>query len=385
MEKNRFGVLPDGVLPGQLDDDVEWLREKTGAVSGEQDVRGHRWPERPHEYGRKPCAAGNAASEAGLNLAGGGAIADKPDPQGLPARRHGRRVYHALSDERRRYHSAERGGWAVDKIRINTFGRSALHELAVSEGIYRAEDLEVEHAVTQSSKAQMQELIDGVWDVVHTNADNVFFWNEDNGADLLIVLASPGEPGQDFVVRPEIQTYEDLRGKPLAADAAESGYATPLRLLLRQAGLTQEGSDFTYLQVGSTQHRIDAMKDGRAYGAMVGSNQSASLAAEGFRVLDSINRLYTHYAGAAAVRRQWAEEQSAVLIRYLRSVILSTRRGASGGRGAEGFDWAGLEEMMQMRRDLGMLRGAVDPHRFADDSYYNRAVDSLTTSSQPVS
>ena len=61
--------------------------------------------------------------------------------------------------------------------------------MAVAQGFYAAEGLEVEHAATQSSKAQMQELIDGVWYIVHTNADNVLWWGEDNGADLLIVLS----------------------------------------------------------------------------------------------------------------------------------------------------------------------------------------------------
>src|SRR5436305_10539040 len=93
-------------------------------------------------------------------------------------------------------------GDVVDTMRINTFGRSAAHEAAVQQGFYALEELEVEHAATQSSKAQMRELLDDKWQIVHTNADNVFWWNEDNGADLLIVLASPSEPGQDFVVRP---------------------------------------------------------------------------------------------------------------------------------------------------------------------------------------
>ncbi|MPZ14928.1 MAG: PhnD/SsuA/transferrin family substrate-binding protein, partial [Chloroflexi bacterium] len=182
-------------------------------------------------------------------------------------------------------------GDRLDTLRVNTFGRAAAHDAAVQGGIYRAESLDVQLQVTQSSKVQMQELVDGVWDVVHTNADNVYWWTEDRGADLLIVLALPGQPNQNLVVRPEIRTYEDLRGKPLAVDAAESGYVTPLRVLLRQAGLRDEGPDFTFIQVGATQARIDALRAGHAYGAMVGAGQDGALVAEGFRVLDSINRL----------------------------------------------------------------------------------------------
>lgn len=264
----------------------------------------------------------------------------------------------------------------MEKLRVNTFGASAGFRAGVEQGIYRDEGLEIDHHVTQSSKAQIQELIDGVWDVVHTNADNIYWWNEDNGADLLIVLATAGKPNQDFVVRPEIGQYEDLRGKPIAVDAAESGYATPLRLLLREAGLAQEGRDYSFLQVGATQQRIDAMRDSRAFGAMVGSSQARELAANSFRVLDSINRLYTHYAGTAVVRRQWGEENADLLTRYIRAEVrsaLAADKGAGTGQ-TQPFAWDGLREMLEMRRDLGMLSGTVDPRRFANDNYYQQAV-----------
>ncbi len=259
----------------------------------------------------------------------------------------------------------------ADKLRINSFGRSAAHEAALKEGFYAAEGLDVEHMATPSSKQQMQELVDGVWQVVHTNADNVFWWCEDNGADLLIVSSTPGQPGQDFVVRPEIHGYEELRGKPIAVDAAESGYVTPLRVLLAEQGLATEGKDFTFTEVGNTQFRIDAMDAGTCFGAMVGSGQSGELAARGYRLLDSINRLYTRYASIAAVRRDWAVQNAELLVRYLRAHL----QGAGGGQPA--FEWDGLRQMMETRRQVGLLRGPVDPHRFATSDYFDRAVAGL--------
>lgn len=390
-------VLADRLLPCPFHDHVERLSQKSVPVSGYQHVGRCGRPGGPNERRCDTCVTCNASADAGLHLAGDRAVADEADAQRLCDRTHSAasvslgtlwgEVPPPHREPATRYDFVGREvGWTVDKLRVNTFGRSALHETAVKEGIYAAEDLEVEHAATQSSKAQMQELKDGVWDVVHTNADNVFFWNEDNGADFLIILASPGLAGQDFVVRPEIESYEQLRGKALAVDASESGYATPLRVLLGEAGLKQEGRDYWYLEVGAGGARVDALRDGRASGAMLGSSQAAGLAAEGFRILDSINRLYTHYAGAAAVRRRWAEERSDLLVRYLRTVILSGERGgASDGRGTEGFDWTGLGEMIQMRHKLGLLRGPVDPHRFADDSYYNRAAGSLQPSGKLIS
>ena len=261
----------------------------------------------------------------------------------------------------------------MDKLRVSTFGGGATQAAAAKLGLYAAEGLEVEVDVTQSSKDQMAKLVDGTWDVVHTNADNVVWWCEDNAADLVIVMAAESKPGQDLWVRPEIETYEDLRGKVLAVDAAESGYVTPLRVLLAQAGL-KEGTDYDFVEVGTTHLRVDAMREARAYGAMVGSRSDA--AAEGFRVLDSINRLYTHYAGSTATRREWAAANADLLVRYLRAQLRAAAS-VNGGDAAPSFSWEGLREMIQTREDVGWLRGPVDPHRFADDTYFLRAAEGL--------
>lgn len=266
----------------------------------------------------------------------------------------------------------------MDVLRINTFGRAAPQETAAARGFYQAEQLEVEHHVTQSSKQQMQELIDGVWDVVHTNADNVFWWAHDRGADIVIVLATPGRPNQDLIVRPEIGGYPDLQGKALAVDAAESGFATPLRLLLSENGLAHEGTDYRFLEVGATQQRVEALLAGEAFGAMIGAGQYSELRQQGFTVLDTINRLYDKYAGSAAVRREWAESRSDLLVRYVRAYLRSTRSvGGDGAPPPSPFCWEGLAEMLASRVQAGLIPDAIDPHRFADDRYYLQALATL--------
>ncbi len=280
----------------------------------------------------------------------------------------------------------------MDKLRINSFGRLIPHEVGAANGFYAAEDLEAEHTATTASKVQMRELKEGVSHVVHTHPDNVFWWNEDNDANLLIVMALPAEPNLVFVVAPEIKSYEDLRGKTIAADAAESGFVTSLRVMLKEHGLVEEGRDFTFAEIGA--NRVEALLEGRYVGSMLGVGQEKRLADRGFHVLDSIKRLYTNYAHVGVVRRQWALENPDLVVRYLRAhlramlwlddpanaaeaVRFAARGGSPPISAPPPFAWEGLREMMATRRDAGLLRGAVDPHRFADDSYYLRAVETL--------
>jgi ABC-type nitrate/sulfonate/bicarbonate transport system substrate-binding protein len=281
----------------------------------------------------------------------------------------------------------------MDKLRINSFGRLAAHDVAAAKGFYETEGLEVEHAATQASKTQMQEAKDGVWHFVHTHADNVFWWNEDNGADLLIVLAIPSEPNLIFVVSPEIKSYEDLRGKTIAADAAESGFVTSLRVMMKEHGLAEEGKDYYFEEIGS--NRVDALREGRFPASMLNVGAERALEAQGFHVLDSITRLYNNYATIAAGRRQWIQENEDTVVRYLRAhtralvwmqdpanaaeaAQLDIRYRVEGGiSGPPPFAWEGIREMMGTRKDAGLLRGPVDPKRMADDRYYLEAVKSL--------
>jgi ABC-type nitrate/sulfonate/bicarbonate transport system substrate-binding protein len=280
----------------------------------------------------------------------------------------------------------------VDKLRINSFGRLAAHEVAAARGFYAAEELEVEHTATTASKVQMGELKDGVWDFVHTHADNVFWWNEDNGADLLIVMSLPAEPNLIFFVGPDIKSYEDVRGKTIAADAAESGFVTSLRVMLQEHGLTEEGRDYRFEEIGAD--RVSALRAGRFIGSMLNTGAERALADQGFHVLDAITRLYTAYANIATARRPWVLDHPDLVVRYLRAHLRALlwledpansaeaapypyRPGPNRLDAPPAFEWEGLRQMMQTRQDAGWLRSPVDPHRFADESYYQQPASSL--------
>lgn len=255
----------------------------------------------------------------------------------------------------------------TDTLHTSTFSRNAVHIHALEHGFYAAEDLEIEVDITQASKTQMAQLRDGVWDIVSTNFDNVLYWSEDHGSDLLVVSALDSLPRQDLVVRPEIKTYEDFRGKVIAVDAAESGYVTPLRILLSDAGL-EENTDYTLTEFGATDGRVNAMAEGKAYGAMVSEGRKLD---DGMWVMDSIARLYTHYASIVVVRREWAEANESLLLRYLRAHLGATA--AHEGVNQLSFAWDGLREMMEMRAKVGYLRGDIDPTRFATERYFDQA------------
>jgi ABC-type nitrate/sulfonate/bicarbonate transport system substrate-binding protein len=178
----------------------------------------------------------------------------------------------------------------------------------------------------------------------------------------------PSTPRQDLVVRPEIKSYADLKGKVIAVDAAESGYVTPLRVMLQDAGL-KEADDYSMQEFGATDGRVAAMASSEAYAAMVSEGRTLE---GGMWVMDNIKRLYTHYASIIVTRRAWAEQNEDLVVRYLRAQFGAAKSLSDGTLPA--FDWDGMREMMEMRNAVGYLRGPVDPTRFATTHYFDKAI-----------
>jgi hypothetical protein len=164
--------------------------------------------------------------------------------------------------------------------------------------------------------------------------------------------------------------------------------------MMKENGLAEEGKDYFFEEIGAD--RVRALREGRYVASMLNTGAERGLADQGFYILDSIKHIYTNYAIMAAVRRQWADEHPDLVVRYLRAhlrallwiedpanAVAASDLGArpSGQRlnAPPAFAWEGLREMMAVRRDAGLLRGAVDPHRFADDRYYREATQAVTT------
>ena len=60
-------------------------------------------------------------------------------------------------------------------------------------------------------------------------------------------------------VRPEIHSWQDLRGKPLAVDAVDTAYALVLRRILLEHDLVMDRADYSLIAKGTTGHRLESM------------------------------------------------------------------------------------------------------------------------------
>jgi ABC-type nitrate/sulfonate/bicarbonate transport system substrate-binding protein len=232
----------------------------------------------------------------------------------------------------------------------------------------------------------------------------------ESGADAVIVCG--GDAGlNDFMVRPEITHFEDLRGKLLAVDAPNTAYALVAKKILKDRGLL-EGRDYQVKLAGGTGPRAAAMvSDASLACGMINPPFNFKLRAQGLKSLGSQYDLLGPYqATGAYVMRPWAQSHREVLQRYLAAYIRGQRRvmdrsnqaammdllsanfkldeqaarntyealltGGSGLAPDAAFNREGFARVLSIRAEMEGMWGGVPPpsERYLDLSAYEQAL-----------
>jgi ABC-type nitrate/sulfonate/bicarbonate transport system substrate-binding protein len=212
-------------------------------------------------------------------------------------------------------------------IRVNVFNTSSNLPLlaALQAGEFERMGLQVEVQHTPNSDEQRAGLAAGRFEIAHAAVDNAVALIE-SGADAVIVCG--GDAGlNEFMVRPEIANFEDLRGKLLAVDAPNTAYALAAKKILKERGLL-EGLDYQVKLAGGTGPRAAAMvSDASLACGMINPPFNFKLRAQGLKSLGSQYELLGPYqATGAYVMRPWAQSHREVLQRYLVAYVRGQRR-----------------------------------------------------------
>jgi ABC-type nitrate/sulfonate/bicarbonate transport system substrate-binding protein len=252
---------------------------------------------------------------------------------------------------------------AEDIIRIGLFNRDAAMIVAESKGFLKQENLRVEINTVTDSPTLLRNLISGRYDLILNNADNVIAWAEGQGEDphmndFVIFLGGSQGVDQKLVVAPGINDYSGLKGKIFAVDAPTTGYAIVGVYIMKKHGL-EWNRDYTFKSFGNTTARANAMSRGEAAGAMM-SMPDDEIQKRGFKVLARAQDYVKHYArGLGATRRQWADANEQLVVRFNRAMIRAT-------------DW--LQDPKNKEEALQVLLGATKNNKARAESMYRQTV-----------
>lgn len=212
-------------------------------------------------------------------------------------------------------------------LRVNVFNTSSNLPLlaAIAKGFFAERNLTIDLQFTPNSDEQRAGLASGKFEIAHAAVDNAVAMVEATGHDVSIVCG--GDAGMnDLMVRDEIDSIAQLRGKFLAVDAPHTAYALVAKKILKNHGLL-ENRDYQLRLAGGTASRAAAMvADPQLAAGMVNPPFSFTVRDQGLKSLGSqFSLLGPYQATGAFVMRAWGAANEGVLVRYLASLIEGQR------------------------------------------------------------
>jgi len=289
---------------------------------------------------------------------------------------------------------------SLQTIQVNVFREDPALAVGRAKGFFAHEGLEVKVIGTKNSTDQMKGLVDGTYQIASTAFDNVLGWSGRDGVQLITVGTVIDTAVFPVFVRPEIKQWSDLRGKKLAVDAVNTAFALVLRRVLLDHGLDFTRGDYELVAVGNTPLRLESMKKGDTFAAVLTTPVDMQALAAGMVKLGDSSQSLPGYANTIfATSRSWAEKQRTQLVSFLHAWlaanrwIRANRNEAIAVVGKElkttppvatrlidelthtgAINPASLEVILKLRNQFGMTpRMGSDVAKYYDTRYYEAA------------
>jgi ABC-type nitrate/sulfonate/bicarbonate transport system substrate-binding protein len=212
-------------------------------------------------------------------------------------------------------------------IRLSYFSKSPVVAMAQAKGFFAAENLSVVETQTTSSPTIFRNLRDGAQDVILTQSDNVFNYRLNPSNPLggtfspVIFLGTDWGNGASLMARPEFTSVESLRGKTVAVDSPNSGFAFVLYGIMRAHGL-EKGVDYNVIVTGGTPGRYADLVAGRFDATILNAGYQFRAGEKGMNTLGGIRDAQNPFMGGSAVAlRSWLDANPDVAVRFARAYI----------------------------------------------------------------
>lgn len=206
-------------------------------------------------------------------------------------------------------------------LRVMTFVCYPALDLGAALGYFDAENLAVSVELTPSSLIQMRGLTAGTWDLAITSFDNLLVSARRERVPS-VAFGVADRADLPFFVRPEIAGYDDLRGRPIAADAVDTAFALVLRRLLLAHGLDVARGDYSLVAVGANAQRLQSLLRGQTFAAILVPPWDAEAREAGLRQLGHHREVLPDYPGqmlAATAAWLGIGANRAAAVRFLRA------------------------------------------------------------------
>lgn len=214
-------------------------------------------------------------------------------------------------------------------VQYGAFSKNVSYVVAKREGFFEREGLTVCYNQVRSSDQQWADLFANRYDIISAASDTTVTRVVNLGLPVSIVAGLEMNNDQVLAVNTArgIHTFEDLRGKPIAVDAPDTGFSFLLRKILAEHGLFLEHGDYSLQPVGGVALRYAALQAGQTaagqpvYASMINYPFAAQLREPVKALARAEDYVFPYQGGAFAVRHNYSASQPDTITRFLRAII----------------------------------------------------------------
>jgi ABC-type nitrate/sulfonate/bicarbonate transport system substrate-binding protein len=271
--------------------------------------------------------------------------------------------------------TASLGGTAPAQTSVKVMVFPSLSNIATyaaqSKGFFAKRGLAVEILHTPNSEVLREGLAKGNHQIVHAAVDNAVAMADVAKHDIAVILGGDGGHNELFV-RPEIKSYEDIRGKTVLVDAPDTAYGLLLYKMLDVKGLKK--GDYQVKPAGGTTARLKGLVEEKSgVAAMLNPPFSITAARQGMHSLGAAAEVVGAYqAGSAWLMRAWGRENAATVVQYIQAHVEALRWALDPAHKNEAI--ALLGERLKLPPDVAALSyeaGLNPANGFAKDAKFN--------------
>ena len=189
--------------------------------------------------------------------------------------------------------------------------------IAKDKGFYAAEGLDPEFIYVQGT-LQPPALVNG--EIDFAGSGDTCVRAAANGVPIKLVFAMTHQPDFMLVVRPEIKSGKDLRGKKIAISSIGSLTAVGAKAAAGALGLNPD-TDIFLLGVGEQTNRFAALQAGSADGMIVDPGLALAAQKKGFRILSRVGEQLDLIQVGLAMSNQKLKSNPELARRFLKGSV----------------------------------------------------------------
>ncbi len=194
--------------------------------------------------------------------------------------------------------------------------------VASKMGFFSRQGLDVDLVAIRSSDISIQALAGGSTQISGAAADAPIVAVE-RGLDLAIIGGIINGLTQSIMGGKKFKTYEDLRGATIGAISLTSGVTFALRYVLKTKSL-EYPRDYKLLVIGGSPQTYAALTTGQIDAAALSLPLNYAAEELGFNEIGRFIDIIPHYQLAAlSLKRAWAEKNKAVVVRFMKAMVLT--------------------------------------------------------------